>query len=391
MNKIKRIVTVSCFVFALLWGGWVDRADAAVIVDYNPTNTSHTSKWQIGGQYSYPTANGQIGFFGGEYYNPTNGQQMGRNGHQIGYLLKDDPTNTWSIATPQRMATIESIRIIGTDSPTSRSGLEQITVYYGNGESQVITMPATPGDQTYTFSPPIVSSYIYWTVPNDTTGKYVSESGFGGSPDTPFYRFIVEGTWGDVLTNLNAAATLTSTGDVTFGSIDRLTNGTTYVEGAGNGVFWQRNATNPDGVTATYGSAQVIASIGIGLNLDDVRPQPAEITLSYNSGSEVITLRGDNLSYGMYDLVAPVTSTFLTITFPDGTATNGWFHTSGAGDNWGLTEFQAFGVSASGSSPPAAIPTLSEWGMIFMFGGLMFLTWRRLSGRPQRATAAVEA
>jgi len=144
------------------------------------------------------------------------------------------------------------------------------------------------------------------------------------------------------MVNVNATATITTTGGSIAGADVLLTDGDIFTHGTSHGRYWARDA-NTDSATATYSEAKTIGSIGIGLSLDNVRAQPSEILVSYDGGSEIIQLRGDNLQYGTYDLAGPVTTSFLTITMPDGSSSAGWFF-DGADQNYGLTEFQAFEV-----------------------------------------------
>jgi len=355
-----------------LLGSAIPAAEAAVIANYNTSNTTgNSSQWQVGGALAYVGFGGQIGYFNGEAYSPTAGQQAGRNGNQIGYLLTDNPTGTYSAASPQRLATINSFTITGSESLSGRQGLEQITVYYGNNQSQSITLPATPGSQTHTFSTPITTSYLYWTnalgVQATIDGRYVSEFGYGGNPDSPFDGITFNGSWGASLNNVNATATMSNTG-VTFGVDTRAVDGTVFFNGTNTGVFWTRNDATADSLTATYSSAQTIGSIGLGLNLDTIRAQPGQVTVSYDGGSEVINLRGDNLNYGVYDLAAPITTSFLTLTFPDGASTSGWFNPNNE-QTYGITEFQAFEA--------VVIPEPASLGLLSLGSLLISMRQRR--------------
>jgi len=136
--------------------------DAATIATYDTSNTTaNISQWQVGGQFIFEGVNGQIGFMGTEFYSSAAGSNAGRFGSQIGYLLTDNPSGTYSATAPQRLASIDRFTITSSSDNASRQGLEQITLYYGNNESQTITLPANLGSQTHTFNTPITTSYLY--------------------------------------------------------------------------------------------------------------------------------------------------------------------------------------------------------------------------------------
>jgi len=342
--------------------GFTGRAEAALLVSYTPAvdggnTTANSSKWQLGGIFSlWPNHETyrQLAFIGSPNYSPSAGvinpDSPMTSGNLTGFLLTDNPSGTYSAATPQRMATLTSFTITGTFTPTSRQGLKQITLYYGNNQSQTITLPATPGSQTYTFAEPITTSYLYWTsASGDPDARYIGVSGFGNDQNVPYYGVSFDGTWGPTLTNVNAGATISTVGGV-YGTDPNLINGKVYTDGYSAGRLFALNAGS-DTITATYGSPKKIGSIGLGLSLDGNSPiQPARVTLNYTGGSEVINLRGDNLQYGVYNLAAPITTSFLTITFPDGGSPDGWFYSGGSQQYYGVTEFQAF-------EPPPSSPS----------------------------------
>jgi hypothetical protein len=338
-NLIRQLLGVSIAV------ALASQARATIIATYDTANTPgtlQTDKWVIGGIYpemNYFGVNGQWAYLDGtDLYT---GGTAGNPGIQFGFQLTDTSTlGSYTGAQPSRVAKITGFTLEGdTGAPSGRKGLRDVTVHYGFGQTLNVTLPNTEDSQTVTFATPIYSPYIYITA----TSLYDS-SPFGSNNDIGISKFIVEGDWEGAANeiNLNHTATMSAVGN-NFGGPAQAQDANAQINSAAGSIFFARNA-GQDTLTATYGSSQTIGSIGLGLTLSDDfggRVYPTQITLSYTGGSETIFLDGNDLSYGRYQLAAPVTTTFLTITFPDGSSGTGWANTGGNQD-YGITEFQAF-------------------------------------------------
>jgi len=319
------------------------------IVQFNTSNTTvNQSPWLLGQAMVAVGTNGQIGYLDGyDSHNP-DVFPNGRAGSQFGFLLTDNPSDTYyDPASPQRLATISGFTLTG-DFGGAQAGLKDITLHYGNNQSMQITLPATPGSQTYTFTTPIVTSYLYFTA--EEGSFYQNELGFGNNLYMGISSFSFEGYWGDTLVNTNVGATVSTTGGSAAGADSLVNDGSIFYNGIGR--YWQRD-TDTDSITMTYSEPKTIGSIGLGLSLQaDFRPQASQVTLTYDGGSEVIDLRNVNLAYGVYELSNPITTTSLTLTFPDGALGDDWSQI-GSDPYYGITEFQAF-------EPVAYMPTQND-------------------------------
>ncbi len=368
---MQRKVMISTVVATLGWFGLTQAGHAATISDFTTTNTTslQTADWVVGATFpemQYFGANGQWAYLNAaQPY--SSASATGSPNLQFGFMLTDTANlGSYSPAAPFRIASVTGFTLEGDNTTTaSRKGLRNVVVHYGFGQTLAVTLPNTPNSQTVTFTSPILTPYMYIT--NAETDPFYDSSPFGTNNDIGIARFKVEGSWVDASnqTNYNALVTTTmSATNSTFNSPTIANDGNAQINGT-SGIYFDRNA-NTDSLTATYASTVTIGSFALALTMDDnsgVRVYPTEVTVSYTGGSEVISLVGPNLSYGLYQLSSPKNTTFLTLTFPGGTSATGWEVLTG-NQTYGIAEFQAFGVLNLTIPEPASFLMLGLSGLL---------------------------
>jgi hypothetical protein len=152
--------------------------------------------------------------------------------------------------------------------------------------------------------------------------------------------------------NVNLGITPTATGllDSVGLPVIRATDGVTFSQRDANNnllnhdyaTFFARDAGR-DELTVQYDEPEWITSIGLAMATQKAdRDLPKYVTLLYDGGEEDIWLSGleNRMPYGRYWLDQPVTTSFLTLQFPEGSDTTAWY--LGGDINYGVVEFQAF-------------------------------------------------
>jgi len=198
-----------------------------------------------------------------------------------------------------------------------------------------ISSPTTP--QTVSLGGVRVPSHIILLV----TSQYGS-----GDPNYGVESFSFNGTDLGIPNEINVNAlpstTLVNTGSLGGYDTPGVTkDGNILSNSTNQATFYVRDASNPDTLTANYADEQHIVGIGIGFAGDSGRDVPRTVTVSDSNGNfEVINIDDRFLQYGRYKLTTPFDTTFLRLTFPDGSNAANFFISGDS--NYGVTEFQAF-------------------------------------------------